>query len=169
MFLTILLDGARLMEALQTAIAINPTNKCLYLERGEPLLADVAPHLFDLTDNYQFLEWFHNLGWGNAWGVIVKSKTGFEDCIDHFRKFLVIKTETNQQLYFRFYDPRVLKLFLPTCDPKQLITFFGPVEKFIIEGDTKDEAIEFSQQNGKLVEKVIPASQVFSIQPHSIV
>ena len=31
----------------------------------------------------------------------------------------------DEALYFRFYDPRVLESFLPTCSEEQLDEFFG--------------------------------------------
>lgn len=164
----VLLDAAKLSESLATARAMNPAHACLYYERGEPLLADVAPYLFAISNADDFGDWFYTNGWGNAWGTIVKSKIDFDYCVDHFRKFLIIKTESNQQLYFRFYDPRVLKIFLPTCDQQQIIEFFGPIEKFIVEGHTKEEAIEFTHQNGNLLQKVIPATAVFNLQPATL-
>lgn len=105
---------------------------------------------------------------GKSDKVYIVSNWSLEKLVTHFRKFLIIKTESNQQLYFRFYDPRVLKIFLPTCDQQQIIEFFGPIEKFIVEGDTKEEAIEFTHQNGNLLQKVIPASEVFNLQPASL-
>lgn len=156
-----LLDGAFIAFDLNKAKQINQSFYCLYRASSEENLADVAPYLFTFSDNPPFMNWFFENGWGNAWGVLVDTKVSFEDCWKHFRKFLLVKTEDGQELYFRFYDPRVLKIFLPTCDEKQIIEFFGPVEKFIVEGETKDDAIEFSHQNGVLKQKIISATEVF--------
>ena len=48
----------------------------------------------------------------------------------HFRKFLRVKDMKGRNLYFRFYDPRVMAAFLPRCLPNELPEFFGPVKTF---------------------------------------
>ena len=40
-----------------------------------------------------------------------------------------------KDMYFRLYDPRVLRVFLPTCTPDELTDFFGPIGTFLIESD----------------------------------
>ena len=37
--------------------------------------------------------------------------------------------------YFRFYDPVVLRTFLPTATPRQMEDFFGPISAFYVEGE----------------------------------
>ena len=64
-------------------------------------------------------------------------------------------------MYFHFYDPSVLKIFLPSCDKNQILEFFGPIESFICEGDTKEEAIRFWQENGELKQEILPVEKVF--------
>ncbi|MEZ4455202.1 MAG: DUF4123 domain-containing protein [Gemmatimonadales bacterium] len=65
---------------------------------------------------------------GQSAGVAIVSDAEPEALRTHFRRFLMVATEAGQTLYFRFYDPRVLRIFLPTCDAEQLATFFGPVD-----------------------------------------
>ena len=52
-------------------------------------------------------------------------------------KLLWVRDEGQRQLYFRFYDPRVLPVFLPTCDAEQRRQVFGPVEKLYCLSDGK--------------------------------
>ena len=53
----------------------------------------------------------------------------------HFRKYLMVEAEgDDSRLYFRFYDPRVLRVFLPTCPPESKQAFFGDVERFLFSG-----------------------------------
>ena len=95
------------------------------------------------------------------------SEHNFEDCWKHFRKFLIVKTEDGKELYFRFYDPRVLKIFLPTCEKDQMIEFFGPIERFIVEGDNRKDALELAQRNGILQKRKMSATEVLEqmVQP----
>lgn len=43
----------------------------------------------------------------------------------HFRRFLLVQTPEKKTVYFRYYDPRVLGVYLPTCNGKELRTLFG--------------------------------------------
>ena len=129
---------------------LNKDYSSLYKGRSEEDLADVAPYLFDLKNGSEFEKWYAEFGWGNSWGLIVKSEFLFEETYRHFRKFLMVKTENDEQLYFRFYDPRVLRIFLPTCDENQLKEFFGPVEHFICEDEDPEFALVFSFEKNTL-------------------
>ena len=157
----VLLDAARLVQNLQKAKQINTSFDCLYIGYSTTELNDVAPYLFTFPGNNEFTSWIYEKGWGDSWGIIVQTTIRFEECWKHFRKFLLVKTEDGEELYFRFYDPRVLKIFLPTCDKDQILEFFGPIESFIVEGDIKEEAIRFWQQNGILKQEILPVEKVF--------
>src|SRR5919206_403386 len=51
-------------------------------------------------------------------------------------------------LYFRYYDPRVLNVFLPTCSGAQLKEMFGPVDAFVAESEAGD-AMTIYRLNGE--------------------
>ena len=71
-----------------------------------------------------------------------------EDLRRHFRQFLKIKDTKGNQLYFRYYDPRVLAAFLPNCKPEELGEFFGPVTAFWTKIKGSDEFHHFTLQSG---------------------
>jgi hypothetical protein len=156
-----LLDAARLEERLDEAKNLNSEFLSLYKGKNREVLAEVAPYLFTVPVNGNFIHWFLEKGWGDACGILLSSHASLEECHRHFRKFLIVKKESGQQLYFRFYDPRVLKTFLPTCTPAQLIEFFGPVSFFLTEGDHKEEALLFRNMNGKLTTDKVKANKIF--------
>jgi hypothetical protein len=78
-------------------------------------------------------QWFVSEGWGDSWGIIMTSAAPLEDLYKHFRKFLIVEDEEGKRLYFRFYDPRVIGVFLKTCIPEETQEFFGPISRFIFE------------------------------------
>jgi hypothetical protein len=47
-----------------------------------------------------------------------------------------------QRVYFRFYDPRVLRDFLPTCNMRQAPEMFGGIGSFWLEGE-RGEVLRF--------------------------
>ena len=53
----------------------------------------------------------------------------------HCKKFLRVRTEDHRVLMFRFYDPRVLSVFLPTCDARQYRALLGPMQRLLVEVD----------------------------------
>ena len=157
----LLFDAARAESNLYTAIEQNPIHKSLYRGSAEEYLEGVAPFLFTITANTPFASWYFQEGWSQSWGTLIFSNDTFEHIHFHFRKFLMIKTEDDQQLYFRFYDPRVLRIFLPTCDEKQLKEFFGPVEQFICEDEDPDFALVFSFEKNELKTQRITKESLF--------
>lgn len=146
----LLLDAARMGRFFNIFREKDGHYNCLYEDRSRDDLSDVAPYLVSVAADKDLLSWVTENGFGKSWGIFIYTAAGFEEVLGHFRKFLVVKTASGSEQYFRFYDPRVLKIFLPTCDKEQLTDFFGPVEKFIVEGDNPDSAIDFSFENAAL-------------------
>jgi hypothetical protein len=63
---------------------------------------------------------------------------------DHFREFQTVELPDQRTVLFRYYDPRVLRSFLPACNAAELRAFFGPVQSFIVEGETPETGVSFS-------------------------
>jgi hypothetical protein len=153
-----LLDAARMLDQMDVAKKLNPGHDSLYRGRSEEALAIVAPYLFSYQEGTEFAGWLASKGWGDSWGVFLYSEASMAELHRHFCKFLLVKTEEGQELYFRFYDPRVLRIFLPTCDEEQLREFFGPVRYFMMEDEDPSQAIVFYRSEGKLGSYTLPVS-----------
>lgn len=145
----ILLDSAKMDSDLAIARELNPEHTCLYEGESERSLGVVAPWLFAFEDNTPFAAWISENAPSNNWGVFFRSEEEPIKLYKHLRKFLIVSTEDGRELYFRFYDPRVLRVFLPTCDRDQLREFFGPIDAFIAE-DENGLLIEYCFNNEKL-------------------
>jgi hypothetical protein len=144
-----LLDGAKCNNALDDTLNCAPKYLSLYKGRSEENLSSVAPYLLEINDVIE--KWIFEHGWGEFWGYFIECDLPFEALYNHFRKFLIVETEDFKPLYFRFYDPRVILIFLPTCSPEQLEELFGPVDRFICEDEDADFALVFSLSKGKLI------------------
>lgn len=85
------------------------------------------------------------MGWGQHWLLFFTCMHPFAEVRKHLRQFLLVKSDDNKSFYFRFYDPRLLQLFLPACSPQEITQFFGPVQCFVME-DAFDPSklLEFS-------------------------
>ncbi len=102
-------------------------------------LAPQAPYLVAVPESADWVEELLNKGWGRSWFVLLYSAASIEEVRRHLRRFLYVQDAQGKQLYFRFYDPRVLRAFLPACTSSELSEFFGPIRQFVTEGDEPDE------------------------------
>ncbi|MBK9535773.1 MAG: DUF4123 domain-containing protein [Flavobacteriales bacterium] len=146
-----LYDAASLHGSIHQAKEHCSEHQCLYIGDSETVLGHVAPWLFDASHSPGFKRWVGEEAPGKNWGIIVQSHATLEELHHHFRQFLMVTTEEGKELYFRFYDPRVLRVFLPTCDAEQLQEFFGIdlVDAFVME-DEAGNMIRFTLDGGAL-------------------
>lgn len=119
----------------------------------DPSLAVAAPWVVPLDRDSPFTRRLIELGWGRSWGVFLTSRLPLEDMRRHLRRFLVVGTENGRQLFFRWFDPRVLRPYLPSCEPRELAFVFGPIVRWIYEADTPDVLIDASRAGDLLVAK----------------
>jgi hypothetical protein len=108
-----------------------------------PRLARVAPYIVNLGRTSPFTRELLSLGWGRSWGVFVRSRAIVQDLRRHFRRLLVVRDERRKKLFFRIYDPRVLRVYLPTCTAAETEAVFGPIDSFVVEDEDSAAAIEF--------------------------
>ncbi|MEZ0541725.1 DUF4123 domain-containing protein [Fibrella arboris] len=156
-----LLDAARMDEAMEQAkdLAGENNSRCLYAGSAEQTLSHVAPYLF-MLQKPDFVDWVFTEGWGHSWGVYLITEAAPEALFSHLKRFLYVRSPDGTALYFRFYDPRALRLFLPTCDMDQLTAFFGPVRYVITEDEDTDYAINFSLHQGQLQQERVSRADV---------
>jgi hypothetical protein len=149
-----MLDGASvpgLLDRLYSDRSLEA--ECLFRGKLEPDMAQVAPYLVRLEPESEFAEWVVGTGWGQHWGSFVTSRRGFRALRDHLRALSLVHRRDGTPLYFRYYDPRVLRIFLPTCSPAQLKQMFGPVDAFLAENETGD-AVSIYRLNGQELSSV---------------
>lgn len=139
----VILDAASIPGLPQRLAAAPEESACLYRgELGTDLL-ETAPYLVKLRAEGPIARWFADEGWGKNCGILVVTTLGFEAVRRHFRGFLRVRDYTGKILYFRYYDPRVLRVYLPTCNSSDIATVFGGLKRYICEGEIPNEALEF--------------------------
>lgn len=116
-------------------------------------LAGVAPYLVPLHREDSFIDWFFTYGWGNSWGIMIESAAGFKELGRHFQGLIMVYDPQGKPLYFRYYDPRVFRIYLPTCNESELKILFGPVNSFYVEAEDPNYLIHYVLTGGKLVER----------------
>jgi pSer/pThr/pTyr-binding forkhead associated (FHA) protein len=119
-------------------------------------LAFFAPYLITLPRQSSFLEQLVREGWGKSWGVYLTSDKPFDEVRKHLRRFLTVELEgKKEKVLFRFYDPRVLRVFLPTCTSEELLQFFGPIRELLMEDSSPESAFRFQYHRQGLREESI--------------
>jgi hypothetical protein len=151
-----ILDAARDDGIFQKLADLDTEVLCLYIGDKAVELATVAPYLINLKREDSFTQWLLMSGWGKSWGIFLQSSAPFKELHRHFRKFLMVHDEEGTPFYFRFYDPRVLRIYLPTCNEKELEAVFGPVSCYYVENRDSSEMIEFRcSKEFHLIENVL--------------
>lgn len=145
-----IVDGASTPDLLQKLDEFRPIHECLYRGEMKPDMATVAPYLVYLLPDSPFTHWLINDGWGKHWSVYIRSVTNIATMRRHLRQFLIVHSEEGKPMLFRYYDPRVLRLFLPTCNTEELTNFFGPIQAFVLEDTEEDTLIRFRRVKGVL-------------------
>jgi len=116
---------------------------CLFAGDLPQELAEAAPYLVALSPHSRLTEALLTQGWGHSWGVILESSAILQDLRRHFRRFLPVRDERGKKLLFRYYDPRVLRVYLPTCNEEELQFVFGPVDCFVLEDEKSAGPVKF--------------------------
>ncbi|HVC59660.1 MAG TPA: DUF4123 domain-containing protein [Acetobacteraceae bacterium] len=144
-YLYAILDAARDKRIYPELRRLARTEQVLGLYQGRTAseLAAVAPYLVGLGTTDRVFDWLWDQGWGESWGVFVWSLVSPDTLRAHFRRLTMVRSDAGARLLFRFYDPRVLGAFLPTCDAAQLDEIFGPVQRFMLEQDAGRAMVSF--------------------------
>jgi hypothetical protein len=148
-----LVDAARAQSVHDHLIALGPESRAQSLYQGDigANLSHVSPWLVTMSTRPE-AAWFAETGFGQSWGVFVVSDLGFEDVRRHLRKFNLVTGPTGQMLAFRFYDPRVMRVFLPACEADERYHFFGPLQGFLVETEDGSGILRFTLEAGAIRE-----------------
>jgi len=155
------LDGASIPNLLLLLAEHQVDHVCLYRGELDPELAQAAPYLAHLPVESPFTNLLLQRGWGQHWGILVLSRETLRALRMHFRKFLMVWDPDGKPLYFRYYDPRVLRVYLPTCNGDELQMVFGPVSAYVVEAEKPDVILRFTYAGNALrkTELALPPDQ----------
>lgn len=158
------LDGASIPNLLSLLSENGLSSVCLVPGELDPELAQAAPYLAQLDAQSPFAELFLSQGLGKHWGILATSSADLRTLRMHFRKLMSVWDPDGKPLFFRYYDPRVLRIYLPTCNSGELRTVFGPVMTYYAEAQTAGKLLRFTlgpdglgQQQVALAKSASPA------------
>lgn len=102
----------------------------LYRGWAEEQYWAIAPYLVVVDSD--LLDWIVENLWDDPWGIFIFAQSDLTALRKHFRRFLFVKHPDGRQMYFRFYDPRVLPTFLESCTTEEAQQFLGPIQCFCV-------------------------------------
>jgi pSer/pThr/pTyr-binding forkhead associated (FHA) protein len=141
------LDAARNPAILELVKSSGLVHESLYDgEKGKEIEA-FGPWLVELPPGAELLESLVDEGWGDSWGVYLTSPVPFADIRRQLRRHLLVKLPDGREVYFRYYDPRVIPTYLQTCTPDELASFFGPIRRVITESADAGNVLEFAPKH----------------------
>lgn len=138
------LDGAR-DHRIREWVGRHERGVCSLYEPVNHALAPWGPWLVDLHALAAEVMPLLLDGWGQRHAIYLRSQTDLADARRHLRRLLRIELSAGRRAYFRFYDPGVLRVFLPTCTAAERVEFFGEATSMWAESKDGARALEFSR------------------------
>ena len=157
-----LLDAAKIMHLAERLKASGLEHRCLYQGNAADYHGDVAPWLVRLEDGNAFTrslfsaaEAPENLWWSDP-GLLIRSRSGFDDLRNHLRKFTRLQDEQGKWFYFRFWEgwhfhvltgrqeklPELSRLFARITDDGEVITPHHRVEEAVVTRRVREHPSE---------------------------
>jgi hypothetical protein len=146
-----IVDGARDRRVYSSLIHTYSEHTCLYAGNLSPALERAAPYLVQLEFDDRYTRELIQQAWGNSWGIFLRSNDNIDSIRRHLRQFLRVKDRQGRTLIFRYYDPRVMRIFLPTCNHEELREIFGAFKGFYVEDKDPEVVLDYRRENGLLV------------------
>ncbi len=128
-------DASRGEIVLEKLAASRDTYQSLYQGKDAEKHFSVSPILIDCATDSEITRWLTSEAWGQNYAIFLTSAFPLDTLLIHCRRLLTVVTEAGEMLLFRFYDPRVLRVYLPTCNLGELSRIFGPVGSFLVESE----------------------------------
>jgi len=114
-------------------------SECLFAGDLAPELRAASPFLvrleFDDKTSIRLIE----ESWGKSWAVFLNADLGLRTLRKHLRTLFRVRDPQGRYCLFRYYDPRVLRVYLPECTPGEVEAFTGPVRKWWAEGPLTED------------------------------
>jgi hypothetical protein len=133
-----LMDGALVPELQAALIEHQPPLEYIPLFLGDErgTLAPVSPYLvlFNSFDD-SLMWWLLDEGQGKSWGIYLCSQVALTELHHHLFTLLAVRGLEGEKLYFRYYDPRVLRPFWEALTQEEKNRFMGPIQTLLVEDE----------------------------------
>ena len=154
------LDGASVPGLVRKLWQTGADHFCLFPGLLEPDMAEVAPYVVELKGDAELTRWILSEGWGRHWGIFAVSPADLRTIRGHLRLLVEACDEEGKPMIFRYYDPRVFRIYMPTCDDDQCEEMFGPVTRYLLEDEDPAALLRYTLPDGALRTDNVPLVDV---------
>lgn len=156
-WLYMLLDAAqdrRILPALENSLH---TRACLFSEEQiSSELKAVSPFLVKIKKIDAFVMWCLSEGLHQHWMIFFTSpEIHVSELKLHFKRFSHVNSTDGKQLFFRYYDPRVLPTFLAVSDQRDRLEFFRRCKKIWVPQVSPTGVVQFLELDAEGGQKVL--------------
>ena len=124
-----ILDACDSPQVLSKVLELGPDRaRCLFKGEIAQEARESAPYLTACDGT--ILHWLFHAVWEEPWGIFIVGQVEQDRLLRHLRKFLIVRDPSGEAVYFRYYDPRVLPVFLSSCSREELLQFYGEISAF---------------------------------------
>ena len=162
-----IVDGARDQRVYSSLVGSYMNYSCLYAGDLPPALERAAPYLVQLEFEDRYTRKLIDEAWGNSWGVFLRCNETMDRLRRHLRQFLRVQDWRGRFMLFRYYDPRVLRVYLPTCNNEEMRTVFGPIKSFYMEDENAETILACSRDAGRVSVKKIALDSSLATESRS--
>ena len=138
-----IVDAARLSGLPDLLTEYSAESICIPTGAASGRLDEVSAHLVRLVPDAPFTRLLLQEFWGKRVALFVRTAVDLRSLRRHFRSLLTVRLPDNSPVHFRYYDPRIFRVYVPTCNVTERRTVFGPVEQFLVEDGDKDVLLAF--------------------------
>jgi hypothetical protein len=140
-----ILDGASNPTLVGKLRSLAPKHACLFAGKLHPSEVQTAPYVVELERDSESTRWILEGGWGRHWGIFAVSEADLGTLRRHLKTLLMVHDPDGRRLYFRYYDPRVFSVYLPTCNVEEMEQVFGPVLAYSMEDASARNLLVFER------------------------
>ena len=124
---------------------------CLFEGNLAPKVRAASPHLIELSATDPLSKLWRSQGWGKNWGILLTSEEPLMTVRRRLRHFTQVKLPDGAgPVMFRFWDPRVFRVYMPKVDAADAPAWFSDIDRYIVETEDGKGSLRFSL-NGERV------------------
>jgi len=126
--------------------------QCLVAGEVPDVLAATLPYLVRLDADEPLVSRWRTQGAGRGWGIMFDTDLPPDALRLRLKRFLNARLPDGSVVWFRFYDPLVLRTMLRASTPAELAPWFRGIAGFVVEGERPGRLHRLHQEDGVLVE-----------------
>lgn len=139
------------------AVRLEPEWAVCLFERVVDRVRRASPWLVELSPSDPLSRAWRGAGWDKNWGVLLSSRADMKTVKLRLKRFTQARLPDGAgPVLFRFWDPRVLRVFLPTLEPEDAPDWFTDIDRWIAPSEDGKGSIRYSLKDGAVTAEAGP-------------